>query len=992
MATSYPRIIRGITVDRLDKFTSPDYFSDVNLYSQLYKNRVNPTTCEGCIELAVFSVPDLKRVTFEEAKNAHYKPSKLGESFGPSWSTHWFRVNVQIPNNWVNEEVQLLWNANNEGMVWTIDGLPLQGLTGGGGDDRRVEYVLTKNSKGGDKFEFYIEMACNGMFGNADNGGINPPNPNRYFKLETLELVVRNEEAWNLFYDFQIIRGVVKDLPANSVRSAQALTTANSIINKFQLGNDESIKECRKIAKKFFENKNGSSQHNLIAVGHCHIDTAWLWPFDETKRKVARSWSTQIGLMDQYPDYKFVCSQAQQYEWLKDYYPNLFERVKEKATNGQFLPIGGTWVEMDCNIPSGESFCRQFLYGQRFFEKTFGKKCKVFWLPDTFGYSAQLPQIIQSSGMKYFFTQKLSWNNINKFPNTTFHWIGLDGSKVLTHMCPSETYVAQCTVGELVKSVNNHNDKEYSNESLLVFGNGDGGGGPLSSMIERLNRLKDIDGLPKVEMGSADEFYERLEKNSKELIGTYTSHGYAKKYNRKCELLLRDVELLSTISYYTEPKDNKYPKKALDKLWKIVLLNQFHDVLPGSSIEMVYDDAYKFYEEVEKVGNELLKEVVDDVLKVSSVTDSTEKGLLVFNTLSWPRAEIVKIPACNGLGALQQHSKDKESGYVLEIKINPVKVFEVNDEFYCLENEFLSVKIDKHGRITKIIPEGKLGNVFRIFEDIPIFWDAWDAGLGVVQIHEEGPFYASLLLKTNLTRTSSLEQVISLSAVSRRLDFETKVDWNENRQFLKVEFPFDINSDYATYETQFGFIQRPTHYNTSWDYAKFEVCGHKFADLSEYGYGVALMNDCKYGYSTHDNVMRLSLLRSPKAPDANCDICKHEFKYAILPHNKSFLESNVVKEAFVSKETIRKHESKSYFSIENAPNVILDTVKRAEDSNEIVLRLYEAYGGHAKAKLKSLCLTNILEEKQEAIDYNVKDGSIIKFKPFQIITLKATLR
>ncbi|CAJ0832316.1 13763_t:CDS:10 [Entrophospora sp. SA101] len=946
MATSYPRIIRGITVDRLDKFTSPDYFSDVNLYSQLYKNRVNPTTCEGCIELAVFSVPDLKRVTFEEAKNAHYKPSKLGESFGPSWSTHWFRVNVQIPNNWVNEEVQLLWNANNEGMVWTIDGLPLQGLTGGGGDDRRVEYVLTKNSKGGDKFEFYIEMACNGMFGNADNGGINPPNPNRYFKLETLELVVRNEEAWNLFYDFQIIRGVVKDLPANSVRSAQALTTANSIINKFQLGNDESIKECRKIAKKFFENKNGSSQHNLIAVGHCHIDTAWLWPFDETKRKVARSWSTQIGLMDQYPDYKFVCSQAQQYEWLKDYYPNLFERVKEKATNGQFLPIGGTWVEMDCNIPSGESFCRQFLYGQRFFEKTFGKKCKVFWLPDTFGYSAQLPQIIQSSGMKYFFTQKLSWNNINKFPNTTFHWIGLDGSKVLTHMCPSETYVAQCTVGELVKSVNNHNDKEYSNESLLVFGNGDGGGGPLSSMIERLNRLKDIDGLPKVEMGSADEFYERLEKNSKELMswkgelyfelhrGTYTSHGYAKKYNRKCELLLRDVELLSTISYYTEPKDNK---------------NQFHDVLPGSSIEMVYDDAYKFYEEVEKVGNELLKEVVDDVLKVSSVTDSTEKGLLVFNTLSWPRAEIVKIPACNGLGALQQHSKDKESGYVLEIKINPVKVFEVNDEFYCLENEFLSVKIDKHGRITSLVD--------REFEYgiLPIFWDAWDAGLGVVQIHEEGPFYASLLLKTNLTRTSSLEQVISLSAVSRRLDFETKVDWNENRQFLKVEFPFDINSDYATYETQFGFIQRPTHYNTSWDYAKFEVCGHKFADLSEYGYGVALMNDCKYGYSTHDNVMRLSLLRSPK-------------------------------------ETIRKHESKSYFSIENAPNVILDTVKRAEDSNEIVLRLYEAYGGHAKAKLKSLCLTNILEEKQEAIDYNVKDGSIIKFKPFQIITLKATLR
>ncbi|CAG8450748.1 8086_t:CDS:10, partial [Ambispora leptoticha] len=979
MASEFPRLVRGITVERLDKFTSKDFFADVNLFSALYKKRTDDFKH---VRLQVHSVQGLKRIPFDEAIKKEFRPASVGDSFGPSWSTHWFHIVVNVPNNWVDEEVQFLWNSDNEGLIWSKDGVPLQGLTGGGGLDRRVEYILTPRSKGGEKFEFYIEMACNGMFGVGDNGLINAPDPRKYYTIREAALAVPNKAAWELWYDFQIIRGMAKDMPHESIRAAQALYAANEIANAFHPHDDHSIQDAIKIAKEFLKDKNGSTQHQLIAVGHCHIDTAWLWPFDETKRKVARSWSTQVDLMDRYPEFKFVCSQAQQFEWLKEYYPKLFHKVQEKAKKEQFLPIGGVkWTKLNTS---------SLLVRQRFFEKHFGKRCKVFWLPDTFGYSAQLPQIIRSADMKYFFTQKLSWNNINKFPNTTFYWVGLDGTKVLTHMCPSETYVAQGTVDELIKSVTNNKDREYTNESLL-------------------------DGLPKVEMGSADDFYERLEKNSKKLItwkgelyfelhrGTYTSHGRIKRYNRKSELLLRDIELLSCLTQIIH-NHFKYPKEKLDKLWKYVLLNQFHDVLPGSSIEMVYDDAYLFYDEVEKTGVTLRDEALDILFGISKSVESKHKGLVAFNTLSWERNELVKVSVTDGLPNLQQYSEDKKEGYAFvknvigigaqpidlddKSEFTPVTAFE-NGHDFVLQNEFISVTFDKHGHLTRlfdrkldreVIPEGEFGNRFKIYEDIPLFWDAWDveiyhlqkgrdAGLGHIKIHEQGPLRASLKLETKLTKTSSLTQIISLSAISARIDFETEIDWDENRQFLKVEFPVDINRDVATYETQFGFIQRPTHYNTTWDAAKFEVCGHKFADLSEYGYGVALLNDSKYGYSIHNNIIRLSLLRSPKAPDAHCDIGHHVFKYALLPHANSFLGSNVVREAYqfnvplivrsTSREISASIEPKSYFKIDDAENVILDTIKRAEDSDEIVLRLFEAYGGHAKARLRRWCNSEV---------------------------------
>ncbi|KAG0742732.1 hypothetical protein G6F57_010501 [Rhizopus arrhizus] len=1082
---NHPKLIRSITVDRCSNFTTAGVNgSDISLLSQLYRAR---TDSEEYISLLVYSVPDLKRIPFEEAIRQEFRPTHLGEWFGPSWSTHWFHVRLKIPEEFVGEQVHFIWNSDNEALIWSMEGTPLQGLTGGAGSDARLEYTLTPHAQGGEVIQFYVEMACNGMFGTG-NGLIGPPDPNRFFNLHNVEIAVPNKLAWELLYDFQVIFGMGKDLPEDSLRGSQALYTANQIINVFHAGDDRSIIEGLKMAHEFLNARNGDAQHEIHAVGHCHIDVAWLWPFEETKRKCARSWSSQIDLMDKYPDYKFIASQAQQYEWLKEKYEPLWERLLEKASLGQFVPTGGAWVEMDTNIPSGESLSRQFLLGQRFFKDNFGSRCKVFWIPDSFGYSSQIPQLMKLADLKYFFTQKLSWNNVNKFPLTTFWWIGLDGSKVLTHMTPSETYNAQCTPEELVRSVKNHKDKVFTNHSLLVYGNGDGGGGPLASMIERLRRMKDVDGLPKVKMTSVSEFYEHVEKTATELPfwkgelyfelhrGIYTTQSLCKKLNRSCEFLLRDIEMLATLTLLKFPDSFRYPKEALTEFWKLLCLTQFHDVMGGSSIEMVYDDCLQIYTKIDILGKQMRNEYLTKLLGLQEelVINDTH-GLVVVNTLPWERTEIIQVPLNDSLPTVNQYSAFGRSAYVYGINSVPSmgsKGYLLNQPLDCepvkvkmdalnqivIENGFIQVTFDQSGHIVQLFDKqiernlvrpGECGNEFKIYDDIPLFWDAWDIEIyhlekarrveaGSIQILEQGPLRASLLIEKQISKYSRLRQVVALTAISRRLDFETEVDWNENRKFLKVEFAWDIMTDIAHYECQYGFIGRPTHYNTSWDSAKFEVVAQKFMDLSEYGYGMALLNDCKYGCSAFQNSMRLSLLRSPKAPDSNCDIGHHTFKYAIYPHPNHFLQSDVIQQGYnfnsplLSRVVpkIRIHDLEHLipqFTIENAPNVVLDTIKKAEDSDDIILRLYEAYGGHAKARLISskviekISKCNILEDEIESIPIinttnpsqsrtfsknlrvldddivelqqqrQIDEGTVITFKPFEIVTLKLSL-
>lgn len=576
------------------------------------------------INLSVYSPPNLERPSFKEATSHTFKPASLGDSFGPSWSTHWFRIELAVPKRMLDmERLEFVWDADCEGLIWTADGDVVHGLTGGG---ERTEWILPHAFRDGKMHTFYIEIACNRMFGNAPGGdSIQPPDPNKYFRLHTLHIAAVNLDARALYFDFWEIGDAAREFPDDSWEQHEALQVATRIMDTFIAGggSNKTIVECRRIARGYLGDVDSHKVYEsdkeaiVTGVGYCHIDTCWLWPFAETKRKVARSWSNQCDLIDRYPELRFVCSQAQQYKWLEQDYPSTFDRVKKKVKEGTFQPIGGSWVEHDTNLPGGESLVRQFLYGQRYFESRFGQRCRTFWLPDTFGYSTQLPQICRISGMTRFLTQKLSWNNINNFPHTTFNWVALDNSQVICHMPPSETYTAEANWGDVKRSVSQHKSLDQDKTSLLVFGKGDGGGGPTYQHLEKLRRCRGIADttglLPRIKLGdSADDFFDRLEKKVEQgtkLVtwygelyfelhrGTYTTQANNKRNNRKSETMLRDIEYLATLATikneFGKKSSYKYPKKDLDDMWENVLLCQFHDCLPGSSIEMCYDDSDK---------------------------------------------------------------------------------------------------------------------------------------------------------------------------------------------------------------------------------------------------------------------------------------------------------------------------------------------------------------------------------------------------------------
>lgn len=1057
---SYLQKHPNITRSRIGNFLSDNQWKDVNLQSTLYDLHV---AGPPHVHLEVWSAPGQSRPTFEEATSHHFKPTKVGQAFGPSWTTHWFRCTVNIPKPFRGKPVQFMFDSNSEAMVWSATGQPIMGLTGGGGSARHVDYLLTESATEDEpERQFYVEMACNDLFGNGDYHK-HPQDRPIYYRLNMADLVAPNPEAWRLFHDMDVLVEMANRLPHDSPRCWQALTAANQVLNRFEHTDKSTLEPCHQAVKEYLGHKNpqGNATHQVYAIGNCHIDTAWLWPFAETKRKSARSWATQLHLMEDFPEYRFVASQAQQFEWLKEDYPDLFQRVQKATQKGQFIPIGGTWVEMDCNLPSGESLARQFLLGQRFFQQHFGETCDIFWLPDTFGYSSQLPQIVRLSGARYFFTQKLSWNNINQFPNTTFRWVGLDGSHVLTHMAPSNTYNAQCRPGELVDSVRRHKDVAYTNESLYLFGNGDGGGGPLRSMLERLRRMEDVDGIPKVKQAHPREFYQHVEQTAKELVawkgelyfelhrGTYTSQSNNKRNNRKAEYLLREVELLSTVAHFL--KEFEYPEEELTRLWKLVCLCQFHDVIPGSAIHMVYEDSDRIYRDIFASAERLQQQAT--ACLYGKPADYIDSGLVVLNTTGWVCSDILNVPVSwvpqelMDLGTNQvqiSNSSNQDTAYVFAENVpgmctrpvtvsnnhneQSVSVYQDHDN-YVLANQLVRVTVNQMGQITsyidltedrELVPQDSLGNLFELYDDVPIFWDAWDIEIyhlekyqtlsgSHVTILESGPLLGLLQVQVPISPNSVLKQTISLSAISPRLDFDCLVDWHENRKCLKVSFTWDIYHDTATYETQFGVIERPTYRNTTWDMAKFEVVGHKFADLSEFGYGVALLNDCKYGYATLENTMSLSLIRAPKSPDEHCDMGQHAFRYAVYPHRGTFSESNVVQEAYqfnVPLRAIPMHSSKvddgPLFAVSGARNVVLDTVKVAEDDKDsFVVRMYESYGGHAKAMLTcklpatKVQKVNILEQPmdgEDEISWLQHSRTVqTKFKPYEVVSLKFSI-
>ena len=867
-------------------------------------------------------------ISYADAIQGNFMPIKIGDGWGPPWSTTWFHVKGRVPESWTGRPVVATFDLGFDGptgftceaLVWK-DGKPWRGV------DPNHRWVPVDGSY----LDFYLEAAANPR---ATEQGSEP---------------------------------------APSMIALRESPDPAFILWQAELALHESTELVAGEARL-------DLSHRVTAVGHAHIDTAWEWPIREAKRKVARSWSTQLALMDEYPDYVFAASQPAQYQWMKESYPDIYRRINEKVAAGQWEPVGAMWVEADCNLPSGEALVRQLLHGKRFFMREFGYETKILWLPDVFGYPGNLPQLMAEAGCDFFLTQKLSWNDTNKPEHHTFTWEGIDGTRVFTHFPPADTYNGDFSLEEVARSVRNFKDADRSNRSLYLFGWGDGGGGPQPEMIESAHRLG-------VEIGRAADFFEAASTEADGLTtvagelyfelhrGTYTTQGRTKWWNRRAQTVLRDAEMWSVAA-------GEYPRAELEAQWKTLLLNQFHDILPGSSIDWVYeenvDDLWRVVTGAERVTARALEAIAGD-----------GERFAIFNSTSHPRAGVPP--------------------YGWTVRASEPTQAAVSIAKGRMENDVLLVEWDDRGLLTSVwdkVAERQVlsgpGNLLQLHDDNPARWDAWDLDLSYldsvrdltelegVQIGPDGVRFRRRFGTSDLWQRMVLEE--------RVLRFETEVDWHERHKMLKVAFPVTVSSREATFEIQFGHLKRPTHWDDGRARAMFEVCAQRWADLGDGDYGVALLNDSKHGHDIHGSVMRLSLLRGPTHPDPSADQWMHTFTYALMPHQGDFRAAGVIQAAEdlncplrVVRTSLPEGTLKWLAELDTT-QVTIEAIKRAEDSDAVIIRLFEAWGGSCKARLRTTLpcsrafLCDQLERERQEV--SVIDGVIeLEFTPFKILTL-----
>ncbi len=967
--------------------------------------------------------PRVDRIPYEQATRLEYAPTSLGVELGPLWATYWFKLRAPVPAEWAGQRVDLLWSTRSEGTLW-VNGQSVQGLNHSDGQDR-TDAVLLHRAQGGETVDCYVETACNTVFGGSGGGDKVGSN----FRLNLCALAAFDPLAWDIHHDLRVLLRLHLESKPSKVADWSIDATSNpgdldaswagrllGELNRFCNEVDEEERAtwpaAREILRGLLRHVNAAHTHELSAIGHAHIDTAWLWPLAETTRKCIRSFSTAVSYMDRYPEYRFACSQAYQYADMMKSNPDLYQRIAQKVQSGQFIPVGGTWIEPDCNLPSGESLCRQFLLGQRFFERQFGRRCEEFWNPDVFGYNGQLPQIMRLSGIKRFLTQKLSWNRFTAPMHHTFFWEGIDGSRVLAHFPPSNTYNADCSIAELRKQVRNYKDNDRSSHGYYLFGYGDGGGGPTPAMLEALRRTRDLQGVPRCAIRSPGEFFSLLEQESQgfstvvgELYfemhrGTYTTQARTKRGNRRCEFLLHEVEFLAAVA---SRRGVAYPAAELQQLWEVVLLHQFHDILPGSSITLVYEDTHRAHDQVLGKASELRH-------AAAAAVAGPGGSLTPINTLGAARSEVAQQPD----GTLV--FVEAPSLGLGQVRNCTDRVVVIEGETITLENAVLRAVISKDGSLRSLLhkPTGRealsgQGNALILYDDRPTQYDAWDvdpyhleksrpaAAAHACRVTRREALRAEVTFERKVGRSSSMTQVVRLEAQSPRLEFHNTVDWNESNTMLKAAFPLSVRNMNATYEMQFGAVERPTHFNDPAAVGKYEVPAHRWADLSEFGFGVALLNDCKYGYSTHGNMMHLSLLRSPQSPDPSADRGRHEFAYALMPHAGDWRSGGVVAEALRFNVPVLWAQGspaapRSFFEVDHA-SVMIDTVKQAEDSSAVVVRMYECHGGRGRATLRTTlpatqaAWCNVLEDVTGPA--TVRNGQVeFEFGPYQILTLR----
>ena len=847
-----------------------------------------------------------------------------------------------------------------------------------------------------------------------------------------LSLTFTDIETEALFYDINVPFMCLAKLDESSYEYNQILDCLDKALLRLDLRDfyseeyNKSIKEARDyLEKEFYGKVCGKAGGIVSCIGHTHIDVAWRWTVAQTKEKAQRSFATAIKMMKRYPEYKFMSSQPQLYAFVKKEDPKLYEEIKKAVKDGSWEAEGAMWLEPDVNLTSGESLIRQIMFGKRFMMNEFGVDNKILWLPDVFGYSGALPQIMRKCNVTQFFTTKMSWNESNKMPNDMFVWEGIDGSQVFAAF--EHQYSTDMTPNYVYDYWKLFISKSYSNETLLTFGFADGGGGPTFEMMENYRRFnRGIPGMPKTEIKTAGEYFDKAEesfkKNCNELKktpkwvgemylemhrGTYTSMAKNKKFNRICENLYMSVENIAVNDMLL--LGGEYPSEEINSNLETILLNQFHDILPGSSIKDVYDVTDIEYGKIISDGEKLLYKKLDNIKN----NLNTDGGIFVFNPSPFCISGYVSV--------------DGDEYYAEDIPPRGWKVIEktktteaVKVTRSSIENDILKVVFDESYNIVsvfdkendrEIVPNGEKANRLTVYEDYPKNHDAWEItdyykqkhwtidNVDNIEVLNDG------IRITRKYKKSVITQDIILKLHSRRIDFKTTVEWNEDHVLLKALFPVDVRNTDAVYDIQFGNITRPTHRNNTWDAAKFEVPAHKWADLSEGNYGVSLLNDCKYGYSIEDNIMTLSLLKAATDPNPCADREKHTFTYSLYPHIGDFRQGGTVKEGYklnmpliaseVEANSGALFDNRTLIECENE-NIVIETIKKAEDDNSVIARMYDAFNQKTNASLevnfpfKEVWICDMLENNIEKIS---ADGQNIKVPVgnFEIVTLKFIL-
>lgn len=915
-----------------------------------------------------------------------------------------------------------VWDATNPQALVYLNGTVIQGL-----DVNHTDVEL----EFGKEYDLHIYLYT-GMVGG------------KFIFEPSLKIVDTRIEQ--LYYDIQVPCDSLICLDENddnAVTTSKYLELACNMLDLRVPYSDEfycSINHTVAFLKdEYYNNPNvcGKSDCEISCIGHTHIDVAWLWTLEQTVEKVQRSFATVLKLMEEYDDYTFMSSQPQLYEYLKEYEPKLYEKLKARVKEGRFEPEGAMWVEADCNLSSGESLIRQIMFGKKFFNDEFGTDSKILWLPDVFGYSSALPQILKKCGVDKFVTSKISWNDTNKLPYDVFMWEGIDGTEIFTTFITAQdyshiprtitTYVGDITPTIVKGTRNRLQQKAYTNKGMLTFGYGDGGGGPVRRMLEYNKRLKHgLPGIPKTviepiaiclnkiesDFKTASEKLKKMPKWVGELYlefhrGTYTSIAKNKKNNRKNEYLYQTAEQVSVTA--EKLLGINYPQEAIDKGWKTILLNQFHDIIPGSSIEEVYIESDRQYKEIADKGNNIINNALT---KIAENIDKN-KGYVVYNPNSFTVNGYVKT----------------NEGYAFVNDVPPLgwKTVSVPDysNTICIngstiENKYYILTLDENANICslydkqnsrEVIPNGCFANVIEAFEDHPYNYDNWELSpyykqkkwivdnvISIAPISEGGR--SGFKIQRRFLN-STITQKLFLYENSPKIDFETTIDWKEKHIVLKAAFPVNIHTDKAVYDTQFGYIERPTHENTPYDSAKFEVCAHKYADISEDDYGVALINDCKYGYNTEGNTLKLTLLKAGIYPNKNADNETHTFTYSLLPHKGNHKEGKVIQNAYLLNRPLTILKAKgngalpeSFSSVIcNKENIIIETIKKAENSDATILRAYDSYNRRGNATfsfgydIKKAYLCDMLENEIKELEV-VENSVSIDISTFEIVTIK----